>query len=140
MYNTYMQESIYDIARYILQNTKDGNNLAPEHLYLVQVAVNGGLSELGEVEFYKLYDSVKRGYAKPYLHGVPNVTKDHEGFVYWRSVRIEHYTFYGEDADKREREATQELAKRCLHLERIGVPVTFENAFSRWDRYATVTP
>ena len=54
--------SISDMACEILQKTQDGDKLAPQHLKLLEGAVNGALSEKGEVAFYELYENVKTGY------------------------------------------------------------------------------
>jgi hypothetical protein len=84
---TYCEKSIE-----ILQRTRDGNDLAPVHLKLVEIAVNDGLSEQGEVAFEELYQSVSSGYKKPWHCGVEHVTKDHEGYIYWRDTRLEHFS------------------------------------------------
>ena len=44
--------------------------------------------------FQQLYATVTSGqYAKPWLAGVEHVTRDHQGYVYWKGSRIEHFTF-----------------------------------------------
>lgn len=119
-----------DMAVEILQKTRDGANLAPAHLYILQCAVNSGLSEAGEVAFYDLYAKVKKGYRKPWHFGIVGVTKDHEGYIYWKDTRIEHYTF--DDADK-EREAAKRLQTDCRTLETRGLPVNGKNLFALYD-------
>ncbi len=108
----------------ILQRTHDGNDLAPYHLKLVEIAVNGGLSEQGEVAFEELYQSALKGYRKPWHCGVEHVTKDHEGYIYWKDIKIEHFTFRSfEDEQK----ATQRLGAACRHLEAAGQSISFSN-------------
>lgn len=111
-------------ATEILQRTRDGNDLAPHHLKLVEIAVNGGLSEQGEIAFAELYQSALGGYQKPCHCGVEHVTKDHEGYIYWKGIRIEHYSFRSYED---ERVATQKLGAACRHLEASGQAISFSN-------------
>lgn len=50
-----------DMAVSILQTTRDGNNLHPTDLYLVQCAVNDCLNVTGVKEFEKLHHLVQTG-------------------------------------------------------------------------------
>lgn len=55
-----------DKAIEILAATNDGDDLSPEHLYLVQCGVNGRLSEEGNKALDNLLDEVRSGrYNKP---------------------------------------------------------------------------
>lgn len=124
-----------DMACDILQKTKDGNELSPEHLWLVENAVNGFLNEKGKEKFKELHEEVTSGrYQKPYLHGIEYLTLDHEGFVYWRGKHVEHYEISFALSDKG-KEAALELAKRCRHLEQKGVEVNVTNAIWHWKKY-----
>jgi hypothetical protein len=125
-----------DMALEILQKTHDGNDLAPEHLGLLELAVNGYMSEIGEVAFVELYQNAKNGYVRPWFHGIENLTRDHEGFVYWKDRQVEHYSY--RDREK-EKAAATELAERCRHLESLGVEVTTGNAIYRWEEFALAT-
>lgn len=50
----------------IIRATHDGDDLAPEHLYLVQTACNGWLTEAGRQAFEALHHQVSTGtYVKP---------------------------------------------------------------------------
>jgi hypothetical protein len=118
-----------DMALYIIQNTHDGNDLAPEHLYMVQAACNGWLTEEGEVAFYELYASVMKGYVKPWYHGIEHMTKDHEGYIYWKGVEVEHYSF--DDYEKADA-AAKELAGRCRFLESKGIEPTCRRVIWEW--------
>ena len=62
-----------DDALEILRATRDGEDLAPEHLKLVEIAVNGWLSEAGEIAFAELLANVRGGYVRPWLHGVEHL-------------------------------------------------------------------
>ena len=132
-----MTESIFDQTIFILKNTNDGDDLDPSHLKLVENGVNGFLSERGEVALQELYVSVKKGYKQPWFLGIENLTRDHEGFVFWRGKQIEHY-----DHDHWASEGWQErilkdataLAETCKFLESKGIPVTFNNYFDASDR------
>ena len=121
----------------ILRKTNDGEELAPAHLAILQEAVNGWLSELGEVAFSDLYQKVvEGGYQKPWHCDIEHMTKDHEGFIYWKDRQIEHYSFSVDDEGwKRERAEAERLGERCRHLESIGVEVTTTTAVWEWEKY-----
>lgn len=126
-------QSLCGMACSILSKTRDGEDLAPEHLYLLQCAVNGELNEKGVEFFTQICNDVEAGnYSKPWLYGVENLTQDHEGYVYWRDKHVEHYSFDNVDEGKR---AAEELAERCRHLESIDVEVSNRNAIWRWEHY-----
>ena len=120
-----------DMAIEIIQSTHDGDDLAPEHLSLVQSAVNDWLTAEGKLAFEQLYESVKKGYVKPWFHGIENLTRDHEGYVYWKGQRVEHYSPSEAYSDKA-RTSAEELADRCRQLEAKGKPVNVTTAIWRW--------
>lgn len=68
---------------------------------------------------------------------IENLTKDGEGYVYWKGVHVEHYSFRYEQATE-ERAAAEGLARRCQHLESIGIPVGSGTVTWRWDWYAGI--
>lgn len=118
--------TLIDQAIEILQLTRDGQVLSTGHLAIVEAAVNGRLSERGEVAFAELYAAVVNSqYSAPYLCGVANLTRDHEGYVYWRGRRVEHFSHRTYDAMRR---AAVELAENCLLLESRGFPVNSRTA------------
>lgn len=122
-------KSICDLACEILEKTHDGDDLAPHHLKLLELAVNGRVNEKEEVAFYELHDNVLKGYKKPWYHDIENMTQDHEGFIYWRGVQVEHYSHDSyEDADKE----SKELERRCKILESKGVKPTTITAIWKW--------
>lgn len=49
----------YDEAIFILQNTEDGNQLSQADLRLVELAVNGFLSDLGVEKFLELHRKIE---------------------------------------------------------------------------------
>ncbi len=70
----------------------DGDQLAPEYLKLLEYAVNGDLNEAGIALFRKLHAQVMAGtYVRPWLQGVEHLTRDHDGFVYWKGHHVEHW-------------------------------------------------
>lgn len=121
-----------DKACDILRLTNDGNYLANEHLSLLEAAVNGFLTEKGQAAFDKLHDTVLQGkYKKPAFHGIPDLTIDQVGYVYWKNQRIEHYTLslaYSQEAKKQ----AEELARRCKILEAQGKPVNTRTVVWQW--------
>ncbi len=70
---------------------------------------------------------------------IPHLTQDGEGYVYWKGAHVEHYSFRHDDREN-EVAAAHELAKRCLFLESLGVPVNANTAIWRWSWYASLTP
>jgi hypothetical protein len=116
----------------ILERTRDGNDLEPFHLSLVQAAVNNHLTARGTEAFQQLYATVTSGqYAKPWLAGVEHVTRDHQGYVYWKGSRIEHFTFSVMEEDHLKK-TTQRLAERCRHIEALGLPVCGRSYLNDW--------
>lgn len=116
-----MSRSITEIACAILRATNDGNDLSGQDLWLVQEMCNSGLNEAGEVAFYELAARVERGYVKPWFCGIENLTKDHQGYVYWRGVQVEHYSPMD---PVKEADSASRLADACLTVEQRGHVVT----------------
>ncbi len=134
-----MADSIQNLVLEIIVSTHDGDDLAPHHLKLVEIAVNGFLDEEGEVALYELVENVRSGYQKPWFHGIEHLTYDHQGFVYWKGQQVEHYTprwAYSEDAHRR----ALDLAERCKHLEAIGEEVNGATAIWDWELYMDRKP
>ena len=61
------------------------------------------------------------GYVQPWYHGIENLRKDHRGYVYWKGVQVDHFSF---DKYEEAHEAAIELADRCRTLEMLGLPVS----------------
>lgn len=129
-----------EMACAILHATNDGDNLAPLHLGLVELAVNNSLNAAGEDAFKELYDSVIVGtYSPPWFHGIEHLTIDHIGYVLWKGQIVEHYTpgwAYTAEA----KDAATTLADRCKHLESIDIPCTTTTAVWNWEKFEGVTP
>jgi hypothetical protein len=100
--------------------------------------VNGHLNEVGEQKFEKLYQSALAGYQKPWFHSIENLTIDHEGYVNWKGKAVEHYDSDWRWTDKA-RLAAEEVARRCQHLESIGVPPSTATVIWTWEKYAPVS-
>lgn len=115
------EKSLIDKALDILSKTNDGDSLDPQHLKLLEYAVNGVLNEKGVEVFNQLHEQVVAGqYQKPYLHGVEYMTRDHEGYIYYKGQHVEHYSswwVYSLNA-KQELEALQD---QCIFLEKNGI-------------------
>ncbi len=124
-----------EMACDILVKTSDGDKLSPEHLKLLEMAVNGFLNEKGETKFKELHETVTAGkYRKPFLHGIEHMTIDHEGYVYWKGQHVEHYDFPFAFSKDGKTEALR-LANRCQHLEKKGVEVSVTTAIWNWEKY-----
>lgn len=119
-----IQATIADKAIEILRQTRDGDTLEPRDLKLVEMAVNNFLNEEGKRAFETLFSSVVSGaYASTphWFHGIEHMTRDHQGYVYWKGKHIEHYSH--SDPSESRRDAL-ELADRCRALEAKGFPVS----------------
>ncbi len=116
-----------DIAIDILRKTNDGDELDPQHLKLLEMAVNGFLNTKGEAAFRELHASVLAGYRKPWLHGVENLTINHAGYVRWKGSIVEHYNISWAFSAESKAEA-QELGRRCAILEAKGIEPTTRTA------------
>lgn len=126
-----MTTSLADAAIDILQRTRDGEDLDPKHLKLVELAVNGLLNETGLTLFRELHTQVQQGYVKPWFHGVEHITRNHEGYVLWRGNPIEHFS--GDYAWSDEAATyVKELARRCAILEARGINPDTNHVVWRW--------
>jgi len=124
-----------DKACKILEATNDGDDLDPNHLKLVELAVNGFLNESGEEAFDDLCRQVEQGYQKPWFHDIENLTIDQVGYVYWKGKIVEHYDSpycWSEDA----KVSAQEVARRCRILEYAGKEVNTTTVIWRWNKDA----
>lgn len=121
-----MTNDIADQAIEIIQATNDGEDLDPQHLKLVELAVNGFLNDTAKAAFHALFENVRSGYVKPWFHGVQNITRDHQGYIYWKAHRIEHFSQAYAHSDEA-RLYTQKLARACLVLESKGITPSFAN-------------
>lgn len=124
-----------EMAQAILRHTQDGNLLAQEDLALVEVVINDGigvLTPLGLKHWHNLHQAATTGtYKKPWLHGHEHLTKDLEGFVFWKGISIEHFSI----ADPtREAAAAKELAKVCRLVEAQGLPMCWPSCSSVYDQ------
>ncbi|KKL20041.1 hypothetical protein LCGC14_2459430 [marine sediment metagenome] len=126
-----MSQSVCEKACFILTKTNDGDDLSPQHLYLLQEMVNGHLTKWGEQEFEKLYLSAQAGYVKPWFHGIEHMTVDHIGYVLWKGRVVEHYDSPWRWTQEAKAQA-EEVARRCRHLESIEVVPSTKNIIWTW--------
>lgn len=124
-----MRDQIADMAIAILRSTKDGNDLAPQHLKLVELAVNGFLDEAGEALFQALYQNATKpgGYTKPYLFGIEHLTIDPHGVIRWRSSPVEHFdhaVWRKPGWREQMRQDAESVAACCRSLEANGITPT----------------
>ena len=120
------------VAISILEHSNDGDDLVGSDLKLVEHAVNGHLNGRGQVVLVQMNLKLKNGQYefKPAFCGVEFLTRNTEGFVFWRDKQIEHYDHdhwcekgWREDMQK----DAEKLGKTCLYLEEHNIPVNFEN-------------
>lgn len=122
----------------ILQLTDDGDELIGCDLKLVENAVNGMLSPRGEVVLHQLLVKCENGYERPNFFDIPNLTRDEEGFVFWRGKQIEHYDhdhWAQEGWLKDMKKDAEDLARGCLWLEENLIKVNFTNWYDNKHRW-----
>lgn len=64
-----------------------------------------------------------------WFYGIENVFKDDEGYVYWKGILLDHYSFRGNYV--KEEAAANELAAICRQLEAEGLEVSGANYLAR---------
>jgi hypothetical protein len=127
-------EQVHDTcekACVILQATNDGDDLDPDHLKLLENAVNGFLNEKGNSVFDKLFEDCKAGYKKPWFHGIEHLTIDTVGYVYWKGIQVEHYNLGWHRSAEANKQA-EEVARRCRVLEERGQVVNYSHVIWTW--------
>lgn len=136
--NSAAAKSPRDDAIDVLRGTRDGDDLSPFDLSLLQAVVNANslddLRESARQRWQAVVVAVRAGtYTPPWFHGIEHLTKDHEGYVMWRGKTVEHYSFSADRRDD-EKAAAAYLAASCLRLERDGITPRTNSLFALWDR------
>lgn len=117
----------------ILHATNDGDDLSPEHLFLLQLALNRNLNDEGRRVLRELHQQATTGqYRRPWLFGIEHLTQDLEGFVYWKGQEVEHYSCRDEEGRQRLIKAAHDLARRCRIVEGRGEPVNSRSVIWNW--------
>lgn len=76
----------------------------------------------------------------PYGTGeLEHITRDGEGYIYWKGTNVEHYSFNGDDRFEQEMAACLDLKARCEHLESIGVRVSCSSAIWKYSWFDGAT-
>lgn len=110
----------------IISSTEDGDLLDPSDLGLTQAVVNGqDLTDKGWEYWTRLYEATKDGsYVKRHFCGIPGLTNDAEGYVYWKGARVEHYSF-GQERRAAMIDSARVLAAICMTLDQRGSKVSW---------------
>ena len=118
----------------ILRQTSDGNQLSAGDLSLVQAAVNDCLTDHGKERFRVLHKQVVSGtYTKPFLCGIAHVTRNHQNYIFWKGIQIEHFSTHAMKEGELEA-CTRSFAKTCEHIEKLGLAVDCRSYFNEWLR------
>ena len=113
-----------DKACLILKKTNDGNDLSPGELCLLENAVNGNLTDKGVQAFNDLHERVSNGtYKTPWFHGVEHMTYDHEGYVRYKGIDVEHFGTKWAWSDEA-KEYVKSLADRAARYEKLNIKIT----------------
>lgn len=126
------------LAGQVLRASEDGNRLDLIDLRYVEYAANGALNEEGIQYLQEVKNRLEAGaYRRRWLHGIPNLTADLDGFVLWREQHVvEHYVHPYDPANA---EALLELARRCRHVESLGLEPVTSRVVNGWGWLRTVT-
>lgn len=120
------QDQISEMAIAILRATQDGDQLVPDDLALVELAVNRRLNARGQNYFVELHRNAPKpgGYTPPWLFGIEHLTIDVYRWVRWKGIAVEnfeHATFQRSGWRERMREDAEAVAARCRQLEAEGI-------------------
>lgn len=126
---------VTEMAIAILRATDDGDDLAPDDLALVELAVNHNLSGRGLACFAELHKNATKpgGYTAPWLFGIEYLTIDHQRTVRWKGVAVEQFDHgvWRRPAWRERMQADAEaLAVRCRQLEAEGIEPTMQTVLS----------
>jgi hypothetical protein len=124
--------NVCDLACDILRATKDGDDLAPPDLKLVELAVNGFLNETGKTAFLELHHNAMKpgGYTVPWFLGIEYLTRDHARYIYSKGQRIEHFDHdhWRQNGWRERMKADADaLAAHCRALKEKGLVPTWQN-------------
>jgi hypothetical protein len=132
-----------DLCLEIIQNSDDGNKLAPWQLKLTENAINGFLNKKGFDLLSIVHEQVLKNdfnyssdvFMKLFVDKVPitdaekYITYDQNGYVYYKNNCIEHYN----DPERSLLKDREELYQKAHHLEKLGFAVNTRNMVWRWD-------
>lgn len=125
--------SILDTSCNILSLSNDGDDLSPNDLKFIENVANFGVNEEGEIYLYELETKLEKGiYKKACFYGVENLTQDHEGFVYYKDIHVEHYSYRDHEEGKK---SAIILKSRCEVLEKNNIEISCHNAVWCWGKH-----
>ena len=128
-----MNQNIFDLSIEILSKSNDGNELSPNHLALIQNAVNNNINGKGTRLLLKIHEQIIKGTYKKeidYIFGVKHMTQGQEGSMFYKGITVEHFdhNFWCEKGWKKDmKKATIQLKKDCQKLEKKGIEINFSN-------------
>ena len=125
--------ALIDTCCHIMKLSNDGDNLSPRDLKFVENVVNFGCTEEGEIYLYEMETKLeKKIYKKSWAFDVEDITQDHEGYIYYKDIHVEHYSFRDYDKAKK---AALKLRECCQLLEQNNIEVNCNNAIWKWGEH-----
>lgn len=122
--------ALIDVCCNVLKLSDDGEDLSPRDLKFIENVVNYGCSEEGEIYLYEMEKKLEnKTYAKNWAYDVEDLTQDHEGYIYYKGIHVEHYSHSNYDNARKD---ALELRDRCKTLEKNNIPVNCANAIWKW--------
>lgn len=126
-----LRTEVTNLATEILALTEQGALLTPWDFSFVKnlSGLDGAFDVLPGLK--QLKQEITNGsYSTSFewFHGLKYLAKNGQGYVFWKGVSIEHFS-YGENSAG-ERDAAIRLEARCRKLESLGFPVTSRTVLS----------
>jgi len=82
---------------------------------------------------YEIETKLEKGvYKKSWAYDVEDITQDHEGYIYYKDIHVEHYSF---NSYEKAKAAALELRERCQLLEKNNIEVSCGNAIWAWGKH-----
>jgi hypothetical protein len=57
------------------------------------------------------------------LHDIEHITRDHDGYIYYKGIYVEHYDL-GYINTEKAKKSLKKLKRRCESLERKGIEIS----------------
>lgn len=101
----------------VLQMTNYGDDLAPKHLFLVELVVNGLTNDKGKAELKRVWQELKKGKYIEWYFDIFGLTLKADGFVLWFGQEVEHFSYLAGNYSEEAKLAAIKLVTRIQHRE-----------------------
>lgn len=118
----------------VLALTQDGKELQPQDFNLIKTVLSGSSNPVILLKFQMLVGVILSGRYindNDWTAGVPNVTMHADGILRWKGIPIEPFVATSNQPEIFNKTVTA-LARKCLLLEALGLPVSRSNYTNNW--------